>query len=459
MPTSVVDEARLHPLNSADAGSGRYVLYWMQATVRTRQNHALEHAVRTANTHDVPLVVCFGIDPKFRDSTPRSRVFLVDGLLDVAEGLARRDITFVVRRGHPRDVALSLCDDATALVADRNYLRGPRRWRTELARRVTVPMVEVESNVVVPVESASNKREYASRTIRPKILDRLDRFVEELTTTAVGNKRRVRLESLGGREALLEAASAPQVRDRLDGGELAAHRTLQTFIEEGLEHYPNAGVEPTGSASSHLSRFLHYGHISPADIVRSVRKADPPMEALDDFVEELVVRRELAHNYVWFEPDYASYRALPEWARRTLEEHRDDPREVVYTKRELESARTHDRPWNAAMTEMRETGYLHNRMRMYWGKKIIDWTNTPQYAFRVALDLNNRYFLDGRDPNSYANVGWLFGLHDRAFGERAVIGKIRPMTASGLARKIDVDAYVAYVEDLTGVAVVGETSS
>ena len=191
-------------------------------------------------------------------------------------------------------------------------------------------------------------------------------------------------------------------------------------------------------------------------IALAVEGSDAAAGSREAFLEGLIVRRELAHNYVWYEPEYDSFRALPDWAQKTLDEHRDDARTRVYTASELEAAKTHDVYWNAAMVELRETGYLHNRMRMYWGKRILDWTNTPEYAFRVTLDLNNRYFLDGRDPNSYANVGWLFGLHDQAFAEREVIGKVRPMTRSGLERKIDTDAYVRYVAEITGVMIDGD---
>ena len=240
---------------------------------------------------------------------------------------------------------------------------------------------------------------------------------------------------------------------RFRGGERRAYTALRRFVDNSLSQYPQSGTEVTGDTSSHLSMYLHYGHISPVAIALEVIDSAAPAVAVDEYIEELIVRRELAHNYAWFEPDYDSYTALPEWARTTLEQHRVDEREDIYTAAQLEAAETGDPYWNAAMVELRETGYLHNRMRMYWGKRILEWTNTPQYAFRVALELNNKYFLDGRDPNSYANVGWLFGLHDQAFAERDVIGKVRPMTQSGLERKIDTDAYVRYVEEITGVAI------
>jgi deoxyribodipyrimidine photo-lyase len=326
----------------------------------------------------------------------------------------------------------------------------------ELAAAVAAPVVAVESNVVAPVVFTSDKREWAARTIRPKLHRHLERFLIELSTTPIEHPKPPPIESIAAddRDALLAAAGIDDdASDRFRGGEYQAYAALRRFVDDGLVRYADAGTDVTGGSSSYLSMYLHYGHIAPTVVARRVLESGAPQESIDAFIEELVVRRELAHNFVWYEPDYDRFAALPDWARTTLDEHRRDARQVVYTKAEMEAAVTHDRYWNAAMIEMRETGYLHNRMRMYWGKRILDWTNTPEYAFRVALELNNRYLLDGRDPSSYANVAWIFGLHDQAFAERDVIGKVRPMTRSGLERKVDVDAYVAFVEDLTGITI------
>jgi deoxyribodipyrimidine photo-lyase len=456
MATRIIEHQRITALNDHAPRRGKYVLYWMQASVRTRENHALEYAVRTANELELPLVAGFGLDPDYSEATPRTLRFLIDGLVDVAGGLARRNIAFVVRSGRPENVAAALSEDAASIVVDRSYLREPRAWRMGLASSTTAPVTAVESNVVVPVVFASGKREWAARTIRPKIHRHLERFLIELSTTPIDRTQPPRLASIAAdeRDALMAAAGVgDDPSDRFRGGEHQAHAALRRFLDHGLERYADAGTAVTGELSSRLSMYLHYGHIAPTVIARRVRGSGAPQASVDAFIEELVVRRELAHNYVWYEPDYDRFPALPDWARTTLDEHRDDEREAVYTKAELEAAVTHDRYWNAAMIEMRETGYLHNRMRMYWGKRILDWTNTPEYAFRVALELNNRYLLDGRDPSSYANVAWIFGLHDQAFAERDVIGKVRPMTRAGLERKIDPDAYVAHVEDLTGIGI------
>jgi deoxyribodipyrimidine photo-lyase len=194
---------------------------------------------------------------------------------------------------------------------------------------------------------------------------------------------------------------------------------------------------------------LHFGQISPIEVARKVKAAKSGSEAdAEAFLEELIVRRELAINFVTFHPDYDSFKCLPDWARKTLLKHKSDTRPVRYTRAELERADTQDPYWNAAMREMLEAGYMHNHMRMYWGKKILEWCKTPEYAFQTALYLNNKYFIDGRDPNSYANVAWLFGLHDRPWRERAIFGTVRAMTARGLERKFDIKSYVRWVESL-----------
>ena len=194
-------------------------------------------------------------------------------------------------------------------------------------------------------------------------------------------------------------------------------------------------------------RYLHFGQLSVVYIALEARKK-PQSENRDDFLEELIIRRELPMNFVYFQPRYDSYSSLPDFAKKTLSEHEDDLREHRYTRAELEDAETHDEYWNAAMREMRASGYMHNYMRMYWGKKILEWSSTPQHAYATALYLNNKYFLDGRDANSFANVAWVFGQHDRGWTERDVFGKVRYMNAAGLERKADPKAYVAKVDAL-----------
>ncbi len=454
----MIHPSRVGKLNDAPPRAGRHVLYWMQASVRTRFNHALEYAIARANDADKPLVVCFGLTEDYPEANERHYAFLLAGLRDVHEALSKRRIKLVVRRGAPDRTALALARDACLVVCDRGYLRHQRAWRARLAREARCEVVEVESDLVVPVETASDKREWAARTIRRKLTSRWGVYLEPLAEAhprkdsrrlAVTGDVDVRAPEKVLRELKIDRSVGASTR--IEGGERAAGRALRRFLDERLGGYDEGRNEPGAWGVSFMSPFLHFGHISPLEIALAVRgSARAPTRHVDAYLEELLVRRELSANYVWHCPNYDRYAALPEWARKTLDEHRDDSRQHVYTRAELEAGETHDRYWNAAMREMRETGFMHNYMRMYWGKKLIEWTNTPEYAFRTALALNNKHFIDGRDPNSFVGVGWCFGLHDRAWTERAVFGKVRYMNAAGLERKFDMDRYVEGVDALTG---------
>ena len=461
MATSLVDDRRLRALNDAAPGAGDRVVYWMQVAVRTQSNHALEYAVQRANDLGLPLLVVFGLWDAYPDATARTFHFLAQGLRDVAAKLPRRSIGFEVHHGDPLEVAVSAAAHAAVVVTDRGHMVRARQWRRRLGERVAVEAVEVETNLVVPVDVVTDKRQYAARTIRPRIHRHLDDFAVELLTTPVevawdGPTAGIDVSDPDAVVAGLDCDTSVAPVDRIAGGEWAAQATLRSFVDERLAGYAAGRNQPAAMQVSYLSPYLHFGHLSPLDAVLAARAAEPPSADLDSFIEELVVRRELSHNYCWFEDRHDDYAALPVWARTTLAEHRDDEREVVYTRRELEDAATHDRAWNAAQVELRETGYMHNYMRMYWAKQILRWTTTPEYGFRVTRALNDRYLLDGRDPNSAVGVAWCYGLHDRAWQEREVFGKVRTMTRGGLERKFDVEAYVRVVEELAGSEVTGE---
>jgi deoxyribodipyrimidine photo-lyase len=449
--TGIQDE-RVQDLNDAEPGDGRYVLYWMQQSQRAELNHALEYAIHRANELDLPLLVAFGLMDDYPEASARHYHFMLQGLADVEKALDERDIPFVLQRGNPAAVALGLADDAALLVCDRGYLRHQRQWRDTVASKAPCPVVQVESDVVVPVELVSDKKEFAARTIRPKITRHLDRFLVGLRATTLKNTTRPKVtgEDLSDVDALLGRlkvdTSVPPV-PLFTGGTTAATKVLAAFLADSFDTYAQNRNQPQTSDVSHMSKYLHYGQISPVHIALEAKKKHGGTNQ-DDFLEELIIRRELPMNYVYYEKDYDKYSALPDFARTTLKEHADDERDPTYTRGELEKAETHDEYWNAAMRELVHTGYMHNYMRMYWGKKILEWSASPEAAYRTTLHLNNKYFLDGRDANSYANVAWVFGQHDRGWTERPVFGKIRYMSASGLERKADPAAYIAKVDAL-----------
>ena len=246
----------------------------------------------------------------------------------------------------------------------------------------------------------------------------------------------------------LDGRVAPVTRF-FKGGTSQGKARFEEFIKERLSHYVKNRNQPQFDDISHMSPYLHFGQISPIYLALQIKAAGTRFkEAQEAYLEELIVRRELAMNFVHYTPHYDSYACLPQWARNTLSQHQKDKREYVYSLSRLENAQTHDEYWNAAMREMKTTGFMHNYMRMYWGKKILEWSKTPEQAFQTALAINNKYFLDGRDPSSYAGVLWVFGMHDRAWFERPIFGKIRYMAASGLERKCDIRGYVNKVDSL-----------
>ncbi len=450
-----MNENRIQRLNDpAPDADGRYVLYWMQQSQRAHANPALEHAIRLANERDQGVIVGFGLMADYPEANRRHFAFMLEGLAETAAALHDRGIKCVARKGVPDQVALDLAQQASVVVFDRGYLRNQRQWRRRVAAHAGKQVIQVEGDAVVPVEAVSDKREYAARTIRPKIGKLREDYLQTVRETAP-RKSSLPLSIKGDidlrrPDAVLQGLSLDDDvgrSDRFIGGTSHARRRLQRFIRNHLDGYGDARNDPASPQCSELSPYLHFGQISPVEIALKIKAAKSGREEdKEAFLEELIVRRELAVNFVHFEPDYDAYTCLPGWARETLAAHRNDERPHRYTRAQMENAETHDAAWNAAMREMRVTGYMHNYMRMYWGKKILEWTNTPEYAYETTLYLNNKYFIDGRDPVSYASVAWLFGLHDRPWKERPVFGKVRYMNEKGLRRKFDMDAYIRRID-------------
>jgi deoxyribodipyrimidine photo-lyase len=443
---------RIRKLNHQRPHEGRFVLYWMQSSQRVSWNHALQYAVREANRLDLPLVVLFVIIPGFPDASPGHYRFMVEGLLEMHERFLEKGIRFVIRIGEPEKIVADLGSDAAAVVTDRDYLRLQNLWRMAVSGEISCPFIEVESDVVVPVETASSRDEWSAATFRKKITPLCGRFLKGL------DERKPNISSIPGDlgDDVTETADSfllqinPQSpgRDRLPwrGGETAAHTLLEQFISKRLARYALNRNDPTTDTLSGLSPYLHFGQISPLEVALRVRQTNLP--AAQVFLEELIIRRELSVNFVTYNTRYDSFDGLPEWARKTLTDHAGDRREYSYSREEFEQGGTHDPYWNAAQTEMMITGKMHGYMRMYWGKKILEWSETPGEGYLTAQILNNRYELDGRDPNGYAGVAWCFGKHDRPWPERPVFGTIRYMNANGLKRKFNPEQYVMQIDTM-----------
>ena len=447
MPTE-----RLRVLNSRETKSGDYVLYWMQAAQRAEANPALQHAVRLANEQRRPCLAFFGLTERFPEANARHLAFMLEGLRETQRALADRGVRLVVRRVQPDRGVVDLGRAASFVVTDRGYLRVQKSWREKAAAALACPLIQVETETVVPVETASPKEEYSAATFRPKIRKIL------ASSLAVPADRKPLRDSLGWKGDSLDLENIEDVLAGLKidrsvgpspfyrGGTEEAKRRFRLFLRERLDHFADLRNNPTVDFLSHLSPYLHFGQISPA--WAAAKAAASKSRGREAFLEELVVRRELAANFVHYNGRYDSFESLPAWARTTLARHAADPRPVLYTRAELEAGKTHDPYWNAAQREMAVTGKMHGYMRMYWGKKILEWSAAPEDAYATALYLNNKYEIDGRDPNGFAGVAWCFGKHDRPWGERPIFGLVRYMNDAGLRRKFDADRYVRNVAEL-----------
>jgi deoxyribodipyrimidine photo-lyase len=451
-----IQTTRVKHLNDLSIKKKKYVLYWMQQSQRAEYNHALEYSVSQANQLNRPVLAVFGLTDDYPEANLRHYTFMLEGLKETQSQLASRGIKLVIRYGHPPDIAVELGREACMIVCDRGYLRHQRAWRGQVARYARCGVVQVESDAIVPLEVVSNKAEYAARTIRPKIHRHLDTYLVDLKPQKLGRQSlelNVAGLNLGNVDKLLQTLkldrNIPPVTPFFRGGTSQAKIHFERFLDQRLQHYDQHSNQPQTDDVSRMSPYLHFGQISPLYLAQKIAQSSKTREAPKQaYLEELIVRRELAMNFVTYVVNYDAYACIPGWAAQSLAAHRHDKRDYVYTRRQLDNAQTHDPYWNACMLEMKHTGFMHNYMRMYWGKKILEWSRTPQHAFRTTLALNNTYFLDGRDPNSYAGVAWIYGTHDRAWKERPIFGKTRYMAASGLERKCDIAGYVKKVNAL-----------
>lgn len=434
---------------------GKCVLYWMQRSQRGRENAALNLAIETANTHRIPVVCCFGLYDRFPEAQRRHFRFLVQGLVDAARDLDAKNVPLIIRFGQPPEVVHQIVKETSpvAVVTDENPLKIGMLWRNRLAQELTIPLMLVDSDVVVP-SCLFPKEEYAARTIRPKIHKVLDQFLLPVPNPKAEipwNAEEAPVGELISETHLMDglkvsgASEIPAYR----GGAVEAQRRLDRFIRQRLESYATERNEPIPYQTSELSAHLHFGHIDPIHVVLSVMQSGGPKESVDSFIEEFVVRRELAVNYCSRNPNYDSLVGCPEWARKTLSKHADDPRAHLYDEAALERAETHDPLWNAAQKEMMISGRMHNYLRMYWAKKILEWSPDAHMAFETTLKLNDRWEMDGRDPNGYTGVAWAIGgKHDRPWGERPIFGTVRFMSYDSTRRKFNSKGYIDWVNQL-----------
>jgi len=457
---------RVRKLNDAAVRTpAGYVLYWSQMNRRVESNHALEHAATLANQLDLPLLVYEGLTCAYPNANDRLHTFILEGVPETEKRMGERGIGYVFylrcRRSDPDDVLYQLSRDAAAVVTD-DYPTFIAAWHNaRVPVKIGVAYFVVDSSCIVPM-NCFEKREYAAYTIRPKIRKLLPEYLRPVrrirlkrrwqcpphrfhTTVTAGNIG----ELAAGSE--IDHGVAPSMTVR--GGRAAAERRLRQFLGGQLRRYAREKNEPAARATSGLSPYLHFGHISSLEIALAAGRYGARHKIITaEFLEELIVRRELAFNFARFSEGPASLAALPEWAHATMKKHARDRRPHVYTRDQFERALTHDPLWNATQKQMLLEGHIHGYYRMYWGKKIIEWSPTYQEAFDSMVRIHDRYALDGRDPNTYANILWCFGLHDRPWPERPVFGTIRYMSYDGMRRKTDVEGYIREIAQLEKTA-------
>lgn len=444
----------------------KYVLYWMQQAQRVHYNHALEHAIQVANLHDLPVVVFFGLTANYPEANQRHYVFMLEGLKEVKHILDTFGITFVIRYGSPEQMIQTYLDDAYALIMDKGYMKHQSAWRDAVKNYVISNQIQmkldlVDTDLIVPVGVASDKAEYGAYTLRPKIKRLYQDFRDFKRISTLKNQKRLDLLSDDDIKDIRKTIEHLKLENSLEpshlyhGGYTAASFMLFDFLQQKINRYPESN-DPSLNLTSKLSMYLHFGQISSLEIMDrlflALESGQIDGQGFDAYIEQLLVRRELAFNYVYYHQGYDRFEQMTEpWAYQTMKIHEHDQRPYLYTKEDMINFKTHDPYFNAAMKEMIVTGYMHNYMRMYWAKKIIEWMPSFKEAYETILSLNNHYFIDGRDPNSYAGVAWCFGKHDRAWTEREVFGKLRYMNASGLVRKFDIESYVKQVEALESI--------
>jgi deoxyribodipyrimidine photo-lyase len=442
-----VNGKRVHILGQGQEIPGP-VVYWMNRDQRVDDNWALLFAQEQAIARKVPLIVVFVLVADYLGAGLRHYDFMVRGLREVEKKLLKYHIPFVLLRGKPEKeipafVGIHHCG---ILVTDFSPLRINRYWRSTITEKIKIPFYEVDAHNVVPCREVSKKAEYGAYTIRPKIQKVLAEYLVDLPPIIkhpfgwMGQKQNIDWDSeLRSLKLDRSVGIVPQI---ISGGK-AAISALSNFLDHRLKDYDEHRNDPLASTSSGLSPYLHFGQISAQRVAVEVQRFGRFVKSSESFLEELIVRKELADNFCYYNNKYDSPDCFPTWSKETLNRHWRDKREYLYGRDVFESGETHDPLWNAAQIQMVNTGAMHGYLRMYWAKKILEWTKNPEDAMEIAIYFNDKYELDGRDPNGYAGIAWsIGGVHDRAWGERPVFGKIRYMNAKGCERKFNIKAYI-----------------
>jgi deoxyribodipyrimidine photo-lyase len=469
-----MNQKRVVKLNTKDILRGP-ILYWMNREMRVQDNWSLLYAQELANNHKQPLVVVYNLVPNFLGGGKRQLAFKIEALKEIQKNLKKKNISFHVivdatgKNSGKEVINFSNQIKAGAIVTDFYPLKLPRSWNDYVRKNVSCAFFGVEAHNIVPTWIASDKKEYGAYTIRPKIHRLLPEFFDEFPIlkkhqyTFNTKIPEIRWDTIMSETEITESLKSISWAP---AGESGAKKILQQFIKKGIHTYADQRNDPNKDAQSNLSPYLHYGMIAPqrvaleivkitgkniTDIVHHA-KNKAKIEIKNNlnitdhagaFLEEIIIRRELSDNFCFYDANYDNPDCFPDWAKKSLTKSEKEPRTYLYTKKQFETGETHDNLWNAAQMQMVMTGKMHGYMRMYWAKKILEWTKDSSDAMKIAIYLNDTYSLDGRDPNGYAGIAWsIGGVHDRAWFSRPVFGQIRYMSYGGCKGKFDVKKYI-----------------
>ena len=452
---NTVTRLRVTKLNTSKENTkGRYVLYWMQMFKRASHNYALNFAIQMANERRLPLVVYEGLKFYYPWASDRLHTFILEGVAEKYVEFSERGIRYLFylqrNKRDPKNTVAKLAKEAALLVTDDYPCFIVPDHNSRIAQ-LNLPVYAVDANGMVPL-SAFAKEEYAAFTIRPKVQRLLPDLPRVIRTPKVDVQKpaldvdcpetAVSSENIADLMSQCDVDHSVKPSNLYQGGTKAGRERLDQFVRAILPHYDKTRNEPSTDGTSRLSPYLHFGFLSIQEVVAAVERANAPKPAKDAFLEQAIVRRELSFNFTRHNAHYDSLKSLPDWAQKTMRDHADDERPELLDEETIEKAQTYDELWNAAQRELISTGLLHNYVRMLWGKRVIEWQRSYEMAFELLVHLNNKYALDGRDPNSYAGILWCFGKHDRPWFERDIFGTLRYMSSQSMGRKFRAKEYI-----------------
>lgn len=454
-----MNSERIKRLLTKENQQGDYVLYWMQQSQRIHFNHALEYAIMLANEYQKPLIVLFCLT-SYPKANTRHYQFMLEGIQALQAPLKDKNITFIIKKEDPTKAVYEFAKQSIHTIFDMGYLRIQRTWRNELFtnfknNQITTLDV-VESDLVVPIKKASDKLDYGARTIRKKLMNQYLNYLDDVNINQVNQSLKkdydsLEISNINDVLSTLNLENIPSSKHYI-GGENNALKRIKQYFKEDINNYPMSN-DPSLDNTSKISMYLHFGQLSSTYVIKELENLHQAnkiaTKAYESFLEQLLIRRELSFNYVYYNKNYDDFNFITyDWAYQTMDVHILDKREYLYEIDDYINFKTHDEYFNAAMKQMVKTGYMHNYMRMYWAKKIIEWSHTYKEAYDIIKTLNDTYFIDGRDANGYTGIAWCFGRHDRAWTERNIFGKLRYMNANGLKRKFNIEEYVNQMNKL-----------